>query len=283
MVDLAVDQRCNSACIMCTTVRPADNKNVNQHTPSFDEVCDIIHNTPKDEKYFSITGGEPTLRKDLPQIIKFIRNTHPNTEIKLLTNGRKFCLGNYVEKITKSDVNYYIIPIHAHAPELHDFITRTPQSFDQTIRGIKNLLKLDKNVEIRVVIHGVNYPFLGELSGLIVRTFPKVSRVVFLYFDAIGSGSLNKKRLFVKMSKVIPHLEKSVGNLTNNGIETHIYHIPHCTINKKYWNLIPGKTVESRRIMFKEECKNCKFKDGCPGIWKTYAKWIGTDEFKVIK
>ena len=283
MVNLTVGQKCNSACIMCTTIRPADNKNVKQYTPDFNEICNIIHNSPKDEKYFSITGGEPTLRKDLFQIIKSIRESHPNTEIKLLTNGRKFSIKKYTQEISDLDVNYYIIPLHAHSPELHDFITRSPGSFDQTIRGIKNLLKFGKNVEIRVVVHGINYPFLSEISQMIVKEFPNISRIVFLYFDAIGSGSLNKKRLFVKMTKLIPYLEKSVEILIDNEIETHIYHIPNCVIDEKYWKLISGKTVEDRRIMFKDECKNCKLKDNCPGIWKTYANWMGVNEFKVIK
>lgn len=283
MVDLGLCMHCNNSCIMCTTVRTADIKNAKQVDLSKKEILNFVNKLNIDTDVLGLTGGEPTIRNDLPELLSFMVKKLPNTEIKLLTNGRLFAYSDFTKKVINTGLKMFIIPIHAHAYELHDFITRTPKSFEQTILGIKNLLKYDVDIEIRVVIHAINYPYLPKIAEFIKNNLQGISRVVFLYFDAIGSGSINKNRLFVKMIEVVPYLEKAVDILNQNDIKTFIYHFPLCVLKKKYWNIAKGRTVEERRITFCDTCKKCKLKEECPGIWKTYAFNMSTSEFGFSK
>jgi MoaA/NifB/PqqE/SkfB family radical SAM enzyme len=229
--------------------------------------------------YVAITGGEPTIRKDLPEIIQYIHDKHPFSEIKLLSNGRMFSYRGYAKEIAKKPISKFIIPVHAHCFELHDFIARSKGSFKQCINGVKNLLNLNSSVEIRMVIHGMNYPFIRETVELIRKMSSRIP-IVLLYFDLIGSGSINKERLVVKMKKVVPYIEDTLDQ-HRQAIE--IYHFPRCLFRKEYRDNIKGQTVEDRRIVFLDRCKECKERKLCAGIWKTYYHYKGAGEFVPIK
>ncbi|MFP4111930.1 MAG: radical SAM protein [Candidatus Woesearchaeota archaeon] len=274
--DIVIGTACNSSCIMCTTLRTKEME-VKHCLLSKKEIIRQIDELDN-PNHISITGGEPTLRNDLPEIIRYIKKKHPKTELSLLTNGRRFYYNDYTKDIIESGVNKFIIPLHAHRSELHDFITRSKGSFRQTCIGIKNLFKSGANAEIRIVVHGMNYPFLPETASLIRKHFRK-AHTVFLYFDAIGSANINRDKLLVNMEKVMPYLEKALDIID----DVRLYHFPLCLLNEKNREKAKGKTVVERRIGYAKACHECKLKDECPGIWKTYLHRIGEHEFKAIR
>lgn len=276
MTDINIGQICNNSCVMCTTIRTKD-RSAKQYLIPKAEILSKLDQIQRPE-YIAFTGGEPTIRQDLIEIINYARMRFPEVEIKLLTNGRMLIYADYCKKLISSGIDTFIIPIHAHEQGLHDFITRSKGSFKQTIRGIKNITRFNVNVEIRIVIHGLNYPFLPEIAELINRF--SNCKVVFLYFDIIGSAYLNKEKLVIPISKVSPYLQDALDILNK---EVMIYHVPPCTIQQDYRKYLAGKTVEDRRITFLDSCSRCLVMDKCCGIWKTYAKIIGTDEFKPIE
>lgn len=278
MADINTGQLCNNSCIMCTTVRTEDKK-VKQVSIPKNEIFKMLDSVKKNE-CISITGGEPTIREDLPEIIRFIKKRFPDNELKLLTNGRMLSYLPYCKKMVELGVNTFIIPLHAHNASLHDFIARAKGSFRQAMSGINNLLNFEVHTEIRVVIHGINYPFLPEISELINDEFSNVS-VVFLYFDMIGSAHINRKKLVIPIKKVVPYLEKAIDLMDKKNVRA--YHFPLCLLNERYRDIAKGRTVEERRIMFIKECDVCKMKEDCCGIWRTYSKMEGTGEFKAIK
>ncbi|MFH1510417.1 MAG: radical SAM protein [Candidatus Woesearchaeota archaeon] len=275
MVDLGIGDRCNSSCIMCTTVRPEDKK-VENRMLSKEEVFSMIDKMER-PPYIAITGGEPTIRKDLTEIVGHARNRFPAAEIKLLTNARMASYPDYANDLLSTGIDVYIIPLHSHHPDLHDFVTRTKGSFVQTVQGIRNLSKA--KIEIRIVIHGINYPFLPETAEFIRDNFPGAS-VVMIYFDIIGSAFINRDRLVVQMTRIAPYLEKAIDVLQQNDI--HTYHFPLCVLGLRYRDSAKGVTVVGHRIMFADSCAACSMKSKCCGIWKAYAKLVGTGEFKPI-
>ena len=68
MVDISIGNRCNSSCIMCTTIRPED-KDIDTVFVDKDHILQSIQSL-SDPEYIAITGGEPSLREDTPEICK---------------------------------------------------------------------------------------------------------------------------------------------------------------------------------------------------------------------
>lgn len=75
---IAVTYKCNSRCRMCNiwrTENPADLS------------LNYFYNLSQHLKYINLSGGEPFLRPDLPQIVKIIKRVSPRAKIIISTNG----------------------------------------------------------------------------------------------------------------------------------------------------------------------------------------------------
>jgi sulfatase maturation enzyme AslB (radical SAM superfamily) len=87
-----VTERCNSNCVMCSQP-PKDKDDTHELAERNLEVVRLIDPTPE---YLTITGGEPTLLGDkLLTLISALRDKMPQTEIHMLTNGRKFAWSDF--------------------------------------------------------------------------------------------------------------------------------------------------------------------------------------------
>jgi len=75
---LAVTYQCNSRCGFCNIWRSQE---------SFSCQPDDYKKLPHNIKNVNISGGEPFLRDDLPEIIKTIKNQCPKAKIIISTNG----------------------------------------------------------------------------------------------------------------------------------------------------------------------------------------------------
>jgi len=267
---------CNNSCVMCVCLPGA----LHSQT-SLEEVEVALSQLPQTLSKLTISGGEPTIMRDIFRILRMIRTKLPLSELCVLSNGRMFYYPDFARKFSETGVDSVAIPIHGHNSDLHDAITRAPGSFDQTVQGIKNLLHYKIGVDIRIVIHKMNYKQVPRICEFIAKEFKGIQKVVLFPIDIVGTANINRKKLIVKMTAIMPYVEKGLDILEKEGPESQLFHIPFCVIDKKYWNKIAGITVEEAKVTFKP-CNGCIMKRNCPGIWKTYAFRVGTDEFKPI-
>lgn len=77
---IAVTYRCNARCIMCDIWKPNSNRNVELEPKDYERL-------PVSLKNINISGGEPFLRNDLPEIIEVITKRCKNARIVFSTNG----------------------------------------------------------------------------------------------------------------------------------------------------------------------------------------------------
>ncbi|QLJ53381.1 MAG: hypothetical protein Sv326_1206 [Candidatus Fermentimicrarchaeum limneticum] len=278
--DIAVGVTCNNCCIMCTNIMPPPTR----WDASTEDIERMVRSFDKKERKIVLTGGEPSIRSDFLRILRFIKKERPDSRTMVLTNGRIFCYPEFTKKFISTGCDWVAIPLHAHKAELHDMITRAPGSFEQTVQGIRNLLDYQDEVDldVRVVIHRLNYKHLPALAKFISNEFNGLHQVVLFPIDIIGNANINRKELLVKITEVKPYLERALNTLEKNDFDISLFHIPFCVLDRKYWKNVAGRTVEDRRITF-EPCGECIMREKCPGIWRTYAFRVGTAEFKPIR
>ena len=281
--DLDTCYECNNNCLMCTTVRSGYLKKDVSWTRSLTDLKKTIDACDPQLRTFCFTGGEPTVRPDIIELVQYVLQKLPVTKVNLITNGRMLAYPDFVDKLISAGLKNYILPIHAHASGLHDFITQADGSFEQTKKGILNLLEYDTDLEIRIVIHALNYVYLKETAQFIVNTFGKNIRIVFLYFDITGTAYLNRNRLVVKQTKVVPYLENAVDFLVSESVNIRIYHFPLCILKPLYRRFAAWRSVSDKRIELPKQCRDCSSRNDCSRIWKTYAHIVGTEEFRAIK
>ena len=261
MVDLGIINGCNNNCIMCTR------NSIDNYMPPYEEIIQQLNNL-KDPDQITITGGEPTIRKDLIKILRFINIKFPETKIRLITDGRLLSYDKLILELTK--IRNLSITSEIHGNEkLHDQITRVKGSFNQTLTGLKKALKNKIPVEMRIVLHKLNYKNILDICQIIKSELAGVERVVIFPIDYIGQAYKNRDQLFVSYEELKPFVQTAIDFLKEY-FRVEIYHVPYCKLDERYHKYIAKKTVEERRLANLKECEDCKFRDICPGIWATY-------------
>ena len=143
---------CNLECKHCYQIRSKvkDELDINI---ILNQIEDLKKVTGYDKFFFRLSGGEATLRKDLFKVIrKIISQGHL---VELMTNGTFLDL-SYVYALKASGVNICQVSMDGSTSEIHEYI-RGKNSYDKTIKGIKNLVKVGIPTEIKfTIIKGVN-------------------------------------------------------------------------------------------------------------------------------
>jgi sulfatase maturation enzyme AslB (radical SAM superfamily) len=243
---------------------------------------EILKNNPTEIIHF--TGGEPTIHPQFLEVIKKVRKRFPKNKIVIATNGRRFTYQNFTKSLFKINNIRLEIVLHGPNKKLHDGITRTPGSFEQTMKGLENIFKYKNqshSVEIRHVLLKQNYKKLNQTYHL-VKKFSDIERMVTIFPEYEGRAEKNIDLIGITYSEAVPFVEKATEKWKNEFRRFHLYHFPLCVINSDYWNYVV-RSVPREEMIFKKECDQCIYKEYCLGIQPEYKKNIGGDEFKPIK
>lgn len=131
-MDLAVTYRCNNACAHCYNGRPRNYPELS--TQEWFKILDDLWKIGIPHIVF--TGGEPTLREDLPDLI---RHAEANGQITgINTNGRKLKDKAYLQKLVDAGLDHVQITFESHIPEIHDLMVCHTGAWQETIEGLKN-------------------------------------------------------------------------------------------------------------------------------------------------
>ncbi len=133
-MDLAITYRCNNDCDHCYNAR--DREYGELTTNEWYKILDTLWEQGIPHVVF--TGGEPTLRKDLPELIHHAEKNGQITGIN--TNGRRISDQRYLETLITSGLDHIQITLESHNPEIHDSLVNTRGAFTQTVRGLENAL-----------------------------------------------------------------------------------------------------------------------------------------------
>ncbi|MBN2058106.1 MAG: radical SAM protein [Candidatus Saganbacteria bacterium] len=168
-----VTDRCNLKCKHCFV---PTNKTRSNRELSLSEIKKIAASFQAPLELLSLTGGEPFLREDLPQIAKAFYKLNGSKEIFICTNG--LMSGEIARQMSKivDDCACPIlvqVSIDGFAPT-HDSIRSVPGSFSaalETVSLMKELQRQSTNLGVAVltVVHEGNIDEMEELSEYLAK------------------------------------------------------------------------------------------------------------------
>lgn len=134
---LELTQRCNNQCLYCYNPWRSKKHDYPAGELSTTEVKNIVIKLQEENPVESIglSGGEPFLRSDLPEIVSFIRQRHINPVI--ITNGTLLTEENV--RATR-DAASYEITLLSYKKAVHNYLVQR-EVFDSVIEGISNVTK----------------------------------------------------------------------------------------------------------------------------------------------
>lgn len=146
---------CNQKCIHCYAANQEYSETEELSTEQWKKVIDICKKNCIPQLTF--TGGEPTLRKDLVELVKYSDwfLTRLNTNGVLLT--KKLCKELYEASLDSVQVTLY-----SNNPEIHNKLVGAP-NFDKTVQGIKNAIQAGLNVSINTPLCSLNKDYVSTL------------------------------------------------------------------------------------------------------------------------
>jgi len=134
-MDLALTFRCQNDCVHCYAGGPHETPELS--TAQWKSVIDKLSEIGV--FILTFTGGEPTLREDLPELLQYAQNKGMVTG--LISNGRKQKDKAYVAALEKSGLDFVQVTLESHKPQVHDKMTGEKGSWKETIAGIQNAVQ----------------------------------------------------------------------------------------------------------------------------------------------
>ena len=178
MLYISLDERCNENCVFC--VIKGDNVGT-FGSMSLKEAKKIISQfLNKGGKDLVFTGGEPTLREDLPILIKYAETFKSLKNISVITNGVRLGDKKYLDQISKSDKKKLVsfsISLHSHKEKVSELLTQSKGTYKCTIQGIRNAIKSNYEISIYQVITSENYKDLLTFCKFLNKFFPQINRI----------------------------------------------------------------------------------------------------------
>lgn len=129
--DLALTYACNNDCAHCYN-EPGRRGMAGMDTDRWREVLDRLWRIGV--PYVIFTGGEATLREDLPELVEYAESL--GMVCGLNTNGRRLSDPALVQRLTDAGLDHVQITLASHLPEQHNATTGA-QAWEETVAGIR--------------------------------------------------------------------------------------------------------------------------------------------------
>ncbi len=164
-VKIKLTARCNLRCAFCRIWQLDE-----PDALSTEDVLRVIEELAALEcRKIHFSGGECTLRPDLPQLIAAASSR--GMRISLTTNGTRLT-AELAEALLSAGLRTVTLSLDSPASALHDLLRGVKGAFKRTVAGLKHLqrarksLKAKVNIRLNMVLTRANYQTYPDLLGL---------------------------------------------------------------------------------------------------------------------
>ena len=210
-MDLALTYRCNNNCSFCYTGGPRQVPELN--TADWKKIIEKLWDNGVPQIVF--TGGEPTLRTDLVELIESSKEFITG----LVTNGRT--LASLASDLDKAELDYVQVSWESHLPEVHDKMVGVDGAWRETRDGIAAALKLGMSVITNTTLTKDNLALFPEM----IKAGAGLGLKMMACNTLICSGRVTRvqKESEVPMDELKRVLSKAVDTARDAGVKLEWY------------------------------------------------------------
>lgn len=315
---ISIGAVCNNNCVFCME-EDRDGRYVNNSAMTPERVRWML-DSHRGAEEVCFTSGEPTTRPELADFATWAKSL-AYRRISVMTNGRRLSHLPYAAALAKAGMNRFYISIHGHTKKLHEGLTRTPDSFEQTVAGLDSIAKLKRfGVELHTstVVTERNLPHMTEIYRFL-RSHG-VDQVVFNVMQANGRADTFFEQIFPKYTEIAAQFRRSLDEIGEARAAAFLVDIPLCTteaipdFNRGYVEKYRHFDVEEKAALPSDQreerkqegrgrglvlvtrsdlddaerhkrpaCSRCKYDGQCEGVWKNYTRRYGWDEMTPVE
>ena len=245
---ISVSYRCNSRCKTCNVwQRPNDDFTIDEYDKTFASIG-------RDAYWFTFSGGEPTLRKDLPEMVAAAyRHCRPGI-INIPTNGiqDKIIPGRIERVLQAAPTSEVIINLSLDGiGEKHDVVRGVKGNFEHAMRtyaGLKALKGRYKNFTLGVhtVVSNFNVDEFDRIYDFVrdeLKPDSFISEIAEerVELDTVGMGITPPIQ---KYRPVIERLQEGIRKAEFDGVSRITQ-----AFRDRYYDIVKRTLVEQRQII----------------------------------
>jgi len=277
-IELVLGFKCNCRCAFCVQ----DDETLGQVMESGAALRHMARSRKEGAADIDFGGGEPTLRKDLPALARAAASLGFG-RIGVKTNGLMLCYPEYVEKLTRSGVNQFCVPVWGSDPAEHDALSQTEGSFEMMEMGVKHVVDLGGDIEVAVLLTTQTVPRLKTLTAHFAEL--GVRRLRFVLYCLFGSQGA-RPELLPTLTSSGKAIVETASSLKSRKIALSTTHVPPCFLSPRddlYLNIAdsrlviitPGGSFPVETSPFEsgvktEKCRGCAAINRCGGVRPEY-------------
>jgi len=224
---------CNNQCGYCPqrALRTARGRGFDQGTGELKRRIDLAKTQGFEEIAFS--GGEPTIRKDLIELIEYSKSIG-FSRVSMTTNGRMFAYRDFARRVVDAGLTGVSVSLHGPNPAIHDSLTGVEGSFEQTVAGLKVLSEVRAERDGRPDLHTItvivpaNQGHLGETLVLAGRlgVRPHIVQPFVVSREVLDLAD----RFLLSTEAIVGEIRQAIDNGLPHGGRVKPYNVPPCLL-----------------------------------------------------
>lgn len=288
-LDLKVGYACNNNCRFCVVAgrRGAPDRGL-------DELVSALRRARPQCSELVLTGGEPTLRRDLVGLVAEARRLGFG-RIQLQTNGRMASYTALARELARSGLTEAVVALHGAAAATHDGLVRARGAFGQARRGIAALVAAGVPVVVKTVVVRPNLAELARIAALAADAGASGYCAAFVHAE--GNAARAFDAMVPRMERAAPLMVAAARAAEGRGLDAHVEALPPCLLpgsehlaSELYLPPISvdapegidpdaGATRVAEGKAKGPRCRSCRFGPVCEGVWREYPARFGWEEF----
>jgi pyruvate-formate lyase-activating enzyme len=293
-----VTSRCQLACPFCSAP-PATQE------PSVEAIRRLIQRLDRHapEATVTLTGGEPTLRPELSDLIKDILAPaviEAGRRLVVQTNALSFADPAMVQAHRIDEDGLFFVSLHGVQTDVYDRCTGTRGRLDQALAGVDHLVQAGQAVTLNCVVTRWNVSHLRSWVETVASRWGS-GPGLRLHFSALlcpdhrsGAGDA-----LVRYQEVVPALSAAFDRAAELGLHldplltsSHAA-LPPCQLPPERRLGLGSQTVREALVadsrtaepgwVKAQDCQHCQWTSQCLGVPRAYASRFGLAELRPIE
>ena len=195
---IPITHRCNLNCPLCYVPKRG------RDDLTTDDILRLVDKFPG--KVIALSGGEPTLREDLPKIIRHVRSG--DRGCRMLSNAIKLADRDYCAELAEAGLQYVLFSFNGFDDAIYEQTNRKPL-LDLKLAALENCVA--NRIEVALsptIFRGLNEDQIGPIIRLCLEHAPCVSQLRIR-----GACRVGRHGTFAPLStyELFKHVAKALG------------------------------------------------------------------------
>jgi hypothetical protein len=277
---------CNHHCGFCNSV----DRSI---TNAFHGADDVLDSIPLWEKLgiqqVVITGGEPTLLKNLPELIAALKAR--GYRVRMQTHGMAFAQPGFARRLRELGLESVLVSLHSADAKRSDAeITHFEGAWEKTVAGIDAAIAAGLTVEISHVVHRATVGGTGAFMRLVQARWQRKVAVRLAYVAPTGMSTPAILEFVPPVADALPDLLDALAVAREHDLRVRLVAycgVPPCLLTpyEEYSEVpyrAPTSYSEHNHVKL-DACRECVYAQQCPGIWRGYHETYGDPGVKTLR